>query len=253
VMVAYNVPTPHMDATQAQIETVMHKTATEMRAAQAMLMVVCDGRVASPNVRAFTFTLDGHDFYGLRLGDKETILYDTFSKQWIDWASDPLLFWRVNCAINWVGAQKIGYQYGNTDIVCGDDTWGLLYFLNPKQAYDDFPDDKASLLQQQVPFIRIATAQATANGRDQHPCYAVFLNNDGYGLTANFTPYIMLETSDDQGQSWINHGVITTQPDVNDNNYQWTSLGQYGTPGRLFRVTDNGIIARLDSLEMNDD
>jgi hypothetical protein len=64
---------------------------------------------------------------------------------------------------------------------------------------------------------------------------------------------VQLEISDDQGNTFTNVGVITVQPDTYDNDYRWTSLGQFGSPGRLFRITDNGILTRIDSLDMNDD
>lgn len=251
--VPINVPAVDMRAAQARGLVVEKRIPTDIRVPQAAIMVVCDGRVASPQIRAFTFTLDGHDFYVLRLGDTETIVYDTASKQWVDWDSNGLPFWRANCGINWVGANKIGFQNGNTNIVVGDDTWGLLWFLAPKQQYDDATDVLAPPAQQQQPYVRVAMAQTLINGRDFQPCYAVFLSGDNYGITADFVPYIQLETSDDQGRTWINHGVITAQPDLLDQDYRWTSLGQMQSPGRLFKLTDNGILTRIDSLEMNDD
>lgn len=254
VAVVYNVPTPHMHTTQAAVQVTERKVATDISVTQAFVMAVVDGRVATPQVRASTFTLDGHDFYMIRLGDNETILYDVSSQQWVDWASDPLPFWRANCAINWVGAQSIGYVNGNTDIVVGDDTWGLLYFLDPTQPYDDYPDENAASDLQQVPFNRVIMSQSLAKSREFVPCYAVFLSGDNYGITApDFTPFVQLEISDDQGNTWSNVGVITVQPDTFDNDYRWTSLGQFGSPGRLFRITDNGILTRIDALDMNDD
>lgn len=251
-LAVYNIPAKHMHSSQALMLAVVHGEAP-VRASQAVMLVVCDGRVDTPTIRAFTVTLDGHDFYCLRLGDFETLVYDTASQEWVEWGSDPFPFWRVNCGINWVGAQSIGYKYGNTDIVVGDDTWGLLYFLDPMQPYDDNPDENASTLLQQVPFSRIVMAQTTVSGRNFVPCFAVFLDGDNYGINSDFTPFVQLETSDDQGVSWTNHGVITQQPNILDQDYRWTSLGQMQSPGRLFRITDNGILTRIDSLEMNDD
>ncbi len=247
---AYNVPARNVTADQAH-SMLSIRALAHVQVTQTHSLVVCRGRVASPQVRAFTFTLDGHDFYALRLGDQGTILYDASTQQWVDWRSTDLDFWRVNAAINWVGAQKLGAQYG-TDILVGDDTWGLLYFLDPEQAYDDPPDYLSPI--QQFSFERIAMAQTTVPGRQYVPCYAIFLDGDNYGLTAvDFVPSVELETSDDQGQTFISHGVITVQPNTENQNYRWYSLGQMESPGRLFRITDNGILARIDSMEMNDD
>ena len=254
VNVVYNFPTPHLHTEQAVVNVTMRETAANIAVGQLFVMAVVDGRVAQPLVRASTFTLDGHDFYMLRLGDTETLLYDTSTKQWVDWDGGGLPVWRANCAINWIGAKSIAYQYGNTDIVVGDDTWGLLYFLDPTQPYDDYPDAAAATSFQQVPFDRVIMAQSLAKNREFVTCYAVFLSGDNYGITAlDFTPSVKLEISDDQGNTFTNVGTITVQPDTYDNDYRWTSLGQFGSPGRLFRITDNGILTRIDSLDMNDD
>ena len=254
VSVVYNVPTLHLQAEQAAVNVTMRETAANIAVGQLFIMAVVDGRVAQPLVRASTFTLDGHDFYMLRLGDAETLLYDASTQQWVDWDGGGLPFWRANCAINWIGAQSIGYVNGNTDIVVGDDTWGLLYFLDPTQPYDDYPDAAADPSFQQVPYNRVVMAQALAKSREFVPCYAVFLSGDNYGITASdFTPFVQLEISDDQGNTFTNVGVITVEPNTYDNDYRWTSLGQFGSPGRLFRITDNGILTRIDSLDMNDE
>jgi hypothetical protein len=60
----------------------------ETRVSQATMLVAALGSVSDPHVRAWTFTLDGHDYYVLRLGNLETIIYDTLAEQWYDWGSD---------------------------------------------------------------------------------------------------------------------------------------------------------------------
>lgn len=265
----YNIPTVAIEASQARIVSVEHRTSDTVQASQARavaavsatrnmevtqsrIVAVCRGRVENPQVRAFTFTLDGHDFYGLRLGDQGTILFDTYSQQWVDWTSEMDEFWRVNCAINWVDGQGAGNELGaGTDIIAGDDSWGLLYFLNPLQSYDDHPDAQNAV--QQLPFPRIVMAQTTVQGRTIVPCYVIFLDTDNYGLSAiDFVPSVTLETSDDQGQTFLDHGTITVSPNTNDQDYRWYSLGQMASPGRLFRITDNGLLTRIDAMQMND-
>jgi hypothetical protein len=210
------------------------------------------GRSAHPELRAWTFTLDGHDFYVLRLGDDATFVYDVYSEQWVEWDGHGLDFWRPSCGMAWLGGRALAHTYGS-DIVVGDDTWGLLWFLDPDQAYDDEPDP--SLLVQQVEFERVVSAQVVASGREAIPCYALFLSGDNYGLTANdFTPGITLEMSDDQGRNFDTFDTLTVEPDLTVlNPYQWLSLGDITQPGRIFRFTDTGIFTRIDSLKMNDE
>jgi len=246
----FNVPSKNVAATQAAFSMTV-RSIHSVRATQISQFVVCKGRTQNPNIRVFTFTLHGHDFYVIRLGDTETLIYDVYSQQWIEWTSKDLPFWRANTGCNWVGAQQLAYQYGS-DVVVGDDVWGLLYFLNPEQPFDDSPDYLNAA--QQLDFERIVMGQVLANGREAFPCYVLFLSGDNYGFSANdFTPFVRLDYSDDQGQTFDSADTITAQPDTDDFDYRWYSLGQITNPGRLFRIVDNGILTRIDSLQMNDE
>ncbi len=249
--VLYNIPTTGIRASSAYV-SVVTKTSNEVRAAAANVTVVWRGRISNPTLRAWTFTLDGHDFYVLRLGDLATLVYDTFAKQWSDWTGEDSLFWRANTGMNWVGGQVFATQYGS-NVVVGDDAWGLLWFLDPDLGWDQHPD--ASNGTQQLPFERAVTGQITTRGRTSIPCYAVFLAGDNYGLTAtDFTPGVTLETSDDDGRTFDSQGTITVPVDYSaEDPYEWLSLGQINSPGRLFRITDNGVFARIDGMDMNDD
>ena len=228
------------------------KRNSHIEISEVRTIAVVRGRVANPRVRAWTFTLDGHDFYVLRLGDAETLIYDVLTKQWTEWDSFHNGAWRPNIGTTWVGAQKLGFKYGS-NIVAGDDTFGLLWFLNPDQGYDDAPDP--TYPQQQIPFTRVVTGQALTTGRTIIPCYALFLDGDNYGSTAtDFAAAVQLDYSDDQGRTFVSAGAIAAFDTTGvANPYQWLSLGQISSPGRLFRITDNGVFQRLDSMGMNDD
>lgn len=250
VRVVFNIPTEFLRLTQATLRPVIAKSAPTVRVAQSMIRVVAAGRVADPTVRAWTFTLDGHDFYVLRLGDTETLVFDLLTDQWVNWDSHTLPFWRVNSGITWAGGQSLGVQYGS-NIVIGDDTIGLLWALNPERAYDEATSEDAA--QQQIPFIRMTTGQVTVRGREVLPCYAIFLIGDNFGAVgADFTAAVTLEYSDDAGKTYDSAGTITVTPETAGQEYEWLSLGQIEAPGRLFRITDNGVFARIDLMTMND-
>lgn len=222
------------------------KVSSPVEISEVRTLAVVKGRVADPRVRAWTFTLDGHDFYVLRLGDAATLIYDMATKQWTQWDTPAHGAWRPLIGTTWIGAHKLANEFG-TNIVAGDDEFGLLWFLDPMQSYDDgvFGGFEA--------FTRVVTGQYLASGRQQIPCYAVFLDGDNYGITADyFQPYVRLDTSDDQGRTFDRHDTLTIAGD-NDQPDTWYSLGQFGSPGRIFRLTDNGLFARIDSMEMNDD
>jgi len=250
LLATYNFPTSSLLASQGGIQVAFRQTA-KVEVSQASVMVAARGRVGDPRLRAWTFTLDGHDFYVLRLGNDTTLLYDVSSEQWIEWTSGNLPIWRANTGISWLGAGGLPQEYGS-NVVVGDDTFGLLWFLDPTQPYDENPS--ADLETQQLAFPRIVAGQVLAKGRQYIPCYAIFVDGDNYGLTAiDFTPAVTLETSDDQGRTFITHGTIEVESDTSVNNpYEWLSLGQINSPGRIFRITDNGIFTRIDSMEMND-
>jgi hypothetical protein len=245
VRTIFNFPSAGV-RTSAGYITAMLGTSNQIRTSAAYLTILVRGRVAHPEVRAWTFTLDGHDFYVLRLGDKATLVYDVYSEQWVEWDGHNLPFWRTSLGISWLGGRKLADTYGS-DVVVGDDTWGLLWFLDPNQAFDDEPD--AGLPVQQIPFDRVVSAQVLASGRQAIPCYSLFLSGDNYGLTAiDFVPSITLETSDDQGRNYEVFDTLTVEPDLSvENPYQWLSLGQITQPGRIFRFTDTGVFTRIDS------
>jgi hypothetical protein len=250
-IVVYNIPTVELDVSQFYVN-VVGKAANDIAVSQFRAMAITLGRVANPAVRAWTFTLDGHDFYVLRLGDMSTLIYDFSSEQWIEWTSGDLPFWRPSSGFTWVGAQALAQNYGSS-VVIGDDTYGLLWFLDPTLPYDENPDPLRTPTQ--LPFQRIVTGQVLAKSRQYLPCYGVFLSGDNYGLDdVEFAPGVQLETSDDQGRTWDDQGTIavTAQP-LDPSPYEWLSLGQISNPGRMFRITDNGVFARIDTLDMNDD
>lgn len=244
-------PTLNVRASETAVSVAFRRIA-DIHASQTLFMAVVRGRVANPRLRSWTFTLDGHDFYVLRLGDRATLIYDTASEQWIEWDEQNLPFWAVTTGISWIGGQQLAYQYGS-NIVVGDDTQGVLWFLDPDSPYDEAAD--ATRVTQQLAFGRVVTGQVLARGRQNLPCYALFVDGDNYGLMAtDFVPSVTLETSDDQGRTFFTHDTLTVTPNFSDDSpYSWYSLGQISSPGRIFRVTDNGLFTRIDGMEMNDD
>lgn len=250
-MVTIGYPADSLDVTQARVQLGVNQEAGSLDATLGRILVAARGRVANPRVRAWTFTLDGHDFYVLRLGDGETLVYDVSTEQWVDWDSGDHPFWRPNTGMSWIGGQALAHEYGS-NIVVGDDTWGLLWFLDPEQPFDEHTDYINNA--QEIPFERVIMGQVPMRGREVLPCYAVFLTGDNYGLSANdFIPTVKLEYSDDAGKTYDDAGTLKVTLDTAEPCYEWLSLGQIGAPGRLFKITDNGVFARIDSMNMNDE
>lgn len=242
-----NFPTEQVNITQGSLSVVVEPY-VDTRISQAQVLAVVRGRIANPRLRAWTFTLDGHDFYVLRMGDDLTLVYDLYSEQWVEWQSGDLPFWRPNCGMNWAGAVGLADEYGS-NVLIGDDTYGLLWFLDPDQPYDENPDSLA--LQQEAFFERITMGQVPMKGREVLPCYSVWLTTD-MGAPAYTGAGVTLSTSDDGGATFDDHGLVTVTAGEFSPEISWYSLGQIGAPGRLFKIVDDGAIMRIDGLEMND-
>ena len=225
--------------------SVIGEAAEAMRTSQAGLIVIARGRVATPNLRAWTFTLDGHPFYMLHLGDFKTIVYDVSTEQWVDWRSINLDFWRANVGQNWLGATKVATVFGS-NILVGDDLFGLLWFLDPTFGEDQSPAEDRD----NEHFPRIVMGQIPMRGRDFAPCYEVFLTTDKGDPAYDFAP-VTLYTSDDGGVNFDEHTTIQLIAGDVTQELSWPSLGQIAAPGRLFRIEDDGAIARIDSLDMS--
>jgi len=93
--------------------------------------------------------------------------------------------------------------------------------------------------------------QVAIRGREVMPCYACWITSD-MGDPAYVGAGVTLYTSDDAGKTFDSHGLVTVTPGENSPELSWYSLGQISAPGRLFKIVDDGAIARIDGLQMND-
>src|SRR5690606_2808172 len=141
---------------------------------QARVLAAVAGRNADPRIRVWSSQLDGHEQYYLRLGDELTLVYDLATKEWSEYGHGDSPFWRVSVGCNWTDAQNLGFEFGS-NIVVGDDVFGTLYFLDPRQPYDDVPN---FALDRKRYFTRKVTGQLVVRGRETVPCYAVWLTTD---------------------------------------------------------------------------
>lgn len=245
-LTAINFPTESIRTTQDGIMAGALYT-PKVRTSQARVLAAVKGRVANPKLRAWTYTLDGHDMYVLRLGESETLVYDTYSEKWSTYTSGSRATWQANTGINWLGAVDYAYQYGS-NVLIGDDTYGLLWFLDPTQAYDNHP--RSDVLDPQ-PFTRIVMGQIPLSGRDKTLCHQVFLSCD-LGEPSIAGANVTLYTSDDLGNTFDNQGTVTITPGNFSQEVYWSSLGQIRAPGRLFKIVDDGAITSIYGLDMRD-
>ncbi len=249
VLGVINFPSDGVASPQARVLAAA-KASVPINMPQARVLAAVLGRVAHPKLRAWTYSLDGHDYYILRLGDNTTLIYDVSTQTWVEWTGNSLPFWRPNVGANWLGATALAFLDGyNSNIIVGDDTFGLLWVLDPEQGFDDDPvtggDDPQS-------FERIAMGQVPIRGRTSIPCHVTFLTAS-LGVPSYTAAGVTLYTSDDAGKSFSNKGTITVNVDDFSQVFSWRSLGQMTAPGRLFKIVDNGAFTRIDSFDVNDD
>lgn len=247
VLVAVRYPAADISASQSRLAAAV-EAANQIQVAQGWVLAAVKGRVENPKLRVWTATLDGHDFYFLRLGDTLTLVWDAYSEEWVEWGDLGSATLRAQFGMNWTGGQGLAIGYGS-NIVAGDDTFGLLWFLDPTHPYDDNPDSNA--VNQQIYFDRIVMGQLPIMGREVLPCYAVWLSTD-MGQPAYVGAGVKLEISDDAGETFDDMGTVTVVQGNDFPELSWYSLGQIEAPGRLFRITDDGAVERLDGMEMND-
>jgi hypothetical protein len=246
-MITINFPTAAMTSPQGAAHVAVNQT-SDIEVTQGRAMAAVKGRTKNVKVRAWTFSLDGHDFYVLRLGDSETLVLDCTTGQWVDWDSLDLPFWRANTGINWLGANRYAPSYGS-NVLVGDDTWGLLWLLDPELGYDEHPDYQTDT---KLPFVRVVMGQYIKRGYDAEPVYSIDLMG-ALGQPAITGQSVLLEYSDNMGKTFkATKSIVMTEGDYNPT-LVWTSLGQVQTPGRLFRITDDGALPRIDDMEMNAD
>jgi hypothetical protein len=250
VLAAINFPAEAVKASFGGVQVTYRQTAQTIDVSQGAVLAVVRGRVFDPKVRAWTFTLDGHDFYVLKLGNDGTIVYDVLAQQWYEWGSGEERLWRAYYGNNWLGGRKFADEYGS-NIIVGDDSNGALYFLDPLGNVDD--DASAGVLLPR-PFLREIIGQIPMRGYDMKSCYGVSLMG-AIGETNDVTlTAITLSTSDDDGHSYDKHETLNVDPGDWQARVDWNSgLGSFQAPGRLFLVQDRGALQRIDWLDMATD
>lgn len=250
LLVTYNVPAENMTATYGGVGVAYNKTAANINVVQAQVLAVVRGRISNPKLRAWTFDLDGHEFYVLSLGNGKTLVLDLTTNTWSWWATSTFDYWRVNIGTNWVENGQNAFLKGS-NVVVGDGSANILWMLNPKQGYDDVSDAAGRKEGKVAPFERIATGQVLTRGRETIPCYQVYavadVGNPGYtGAT------VTLSYSDNQGLDFVSAGSIKSVADNYLQEFAWRSLGLVRAPGRIFRITDDGAFPKLNELSIAD-
>lgn len=248
-LVAYGLPAVDVKVSDAPV-LFSYSMPTTIKAAQGVVLVAARGIIQNPALRAWTFDLDTHEMYVLRLGNGKTLLYDRSTEKWSWWSSADFESWRASLGTNWVQSGRIAHEHGS-NVVVGDDTTNILWMLDPDKGFDDVLDGVAREDGAIMPFPRVATGMVISRARNFIPCYEVYLVTDA-GVPAFTGASVTLLFSDDGGRSYVSAGAIEAQAGNYQQEFAWRSLGQISAPGRFFRIEDDGALRIIQELSIAD-
>lgn len=248
ITVVFNFPSPEVDTSQYD-STTLTTSDIPLNVSQFDLEAVFRGSIYNPRLRAWSFDLDSHEFYVLRLGNSKTLIYDLSTEQWSWWSGSDVT-WRAQIGTNWTSSGAIPAAYGS-NVIVGDDTFGILWVLDPEQGYDEASIEAQRDEGVTIKYPRVATGQLTTRGRITIPCYQVYLVSDaGYPSYEGAT--VTLSYSDDGGNTFVSAGTRTVESGNYYQEFAWRSLGLIRSPGRLFRIEDDGAFAQINELTVYD-
>lgn len=190
------------------------------------------GAVATSRKRAWSFTLDGHTFYVLDLGQEGTFLWDKSTNSWCQFITTGYTAWNFCNGCMW--GQRI---------VAGDQLTTDLWEMLPASSLFD---NSATLVQ------HVVTGGVATRNRIYHSVESFTLVASTALLMAPGSASVTLSFSDDQGVTWQTMDAIALTGASNQE-IAWTSLGAFNNPGRIFKITDFGAFLRIDGADANID
>lgn len=182
---------------------------------------------ASSRARAWTFVLDNHRFYVLDLGTQGTLLYDTTTGSWSQFVTTGYFNWNFRYGTMW-----------NQRIVGGDTDTPQIWEMSPSSMMDNGV----------TPIVHITTGGLVKRTRTYTSQAALRLAVSTGQLDENGAT-VLLEFSDDQGETWVQMDTKTLVEGSFSDELAWQGLGAFAAPGRIFRITDIGGFVRIDGCD----
>lgn len=227
-LVAYSPPATR----KVMASDIMTTVATEGRGIPCTTQLVAlvawrQGPRTNYKARAWGFTFDGHPFYVLHLGMVGTYVYDLSTEQWQQWRTAGLPTWNMEHGVTW-----------NRRVVAGDNQNPTLWALDPRSFLDD--DYKG--------ITRTVTGGFNVRTRDSYPVGALRVTAS-LGAPQIVDATLTMRYSDDDGKTWSRTWSMVIEAGKFRQDLSFRSLGSMRAPGRIFELTDNGGLARIDGAD----
>ena len=202
----------------------------------AELMVYSTATPKQNRSLAWTFSMDGHTFYVLDLGNQGTFLYDVVTSQWCKFETQNSVGWNIRNGTMW-------WTKFAPRVVGGDSTGPQVWEYDPTALFDDgFRDIEhaatAGIMLRSRVFVSMSELRIAASAGEL---------DDTTGAA-----YIQLTYSDDGGQTYSAPVIVYLDVGTTPNGQQdirFPSLGAFMAPGRILQISDVGGVLRLDGVD----
>lgn len=229
MLIAFAPPSPRRVAvTQlvmlAAVAGIPMARVTEM----AMLAAYRTGTPDNERRRAWAFDFDGHTFYVLDLGPEGTFAFDLTTGMWCEMKTKGHDGWNMRAGTQW-GAKVIACDFVNP----------IVWELDPDQPLDEGWKAVAHTVTAMLQF-RFRKAKRQDSLRV----------TASVGQVAVDESVLRLRFSDDMGQTWSDYLDITLNSESYMQELAYLSLGAVQAPGRVFELSDEGGLVRIDGADV---
>lgn len=203
----------------------------EVNVHQAALYAWARPNADRKDLRVWHFIQDDHSFHGVNLGVTGSVVWDKLTDQWAKWRSPDSPIMRIEDCVAWESLN-----------VAADTQSGKLWKIDPTGRLDYGT----------TPIEGTITGKLPERLRGRRDCFMAELTfSDGDPAMADSSLGFTLATSDDQGRTFLSHGLIEGANLGGSTVAQWYGLGQMEADGRIFRITDSGYARRIDGLSLD--
>lgn len=174
--------------------------------------------------RAWSYALDGHEFYILNLSEEGTFAYDDRTGQWAQFQTGGFGVWNM----------IQGFQWG-LYVVGGDAIYPKVWALAPDSPVDE----------DWRPMEHKVNGGLPSRSRNGVSLDALFLTISS-GNIGEDGALLQMRFSDDQGRTWSDYYDVPLELENYSQEITWRSLGNISAPGRIFEIRDIGGMIRID-------